>query len=223
MLTPRATSDDERDPAGTKTEDGRDVYFIKRRPERSAKAEQLIRRLDQLRENDAAWGGGRVAERARLIPANGQQDSTFKRLAKDLPIDYFDPAFFNQLPAKRRAIVSNTRVVLPDNLDDLFDDDLSDNEMDSREFAEQYPEYVEDVLSRYKLIAFEGDDLGGFIASDEAEEDDDEDEDEDDDGLGDGMEEDGNDDGNGGHDTESGGRRRKRRRVLGDSDDSDDL
>jgi hypothetical protein len=179
MLTPRATSDDKQDPAGSRTEDGRPVYFIKRWPERSQKAEEFIRRLDCLREDDAGWGGGRVSERARIVPENGQRDSIFKRLATDLPVDYFDPAFFNQLPAKRRALISTNDVVFPENLDDLFDDHNPENGLDSEEFADTHPEYVSQVLASYKLVELGDDGMDGFIADEEDEEEEEEEEDED--------------------------------------------
>ena len=52
LIDPKATSDDEADPKGS-VKDGQKVFYIKRQQERSAGAEEFIRRLDEVREQSA--------------------------------------------------------------------------------------------------------------------------------------------------------------------------
>ncbi|KAF9033822.1 hypothetical protein BJ165DRAFT_1534376 [Panaeolus papilionaceus] len=73
-------------------------------------------------------------DRIRHIPPNGmQENSVFKRLPKKMPLDYYDPDFYNTLPPRLRALIAdeNSMVFLP-NVKESFQrpdlEELSDEE-----------------------------------------------------------------------------------------------
>jgi hypothetical protein len=92
-----ATSDDEADQAGALI-NHQMICWIKRRPECSEAAEKFIRLLDELREKSVRQSAGkRWNERPWRVPATHQKDSTFLGLPENMLIDYFKPAFYNDL------------------------------------------------------------------------------------------------------------------------------
>ena len=164
VIHPKATSDDEADTTGVKV-NHQTVHWIKRRPERSAAAESFIRRLDELREQSARYSSKKKwNERPRRVPSTGQNVSTFLKLPENMPIDYFDPSFYNNLlPRLRFSIAEPYIVFLPDGqapLAGVADETLTKNRFNKK--------YGPDVLSRYKLVT----------EDDFADEDDEDDEDE---------------------------------------------
>ncbi|TEB22702.1 hypothetical protein FA13DRAFT_1595691, partial [Coprinellus micaceus] len=101
-----ATSDDEEDP------NERNVYHIRRRPERSTAANTFIRDFDQVRERNTRLDQSkRWRERKRRVPSN-QKDTSFPTLPQNMPIDYFDPDFYNSLEASLRARIAIPEVAL---------------------------------------------------------------------------------------------------------------
>ncbi|KAL0063418.1 hypothetical protein AAF712_009727 [Marasmius tenuissimus] len=93
LADPRATSDDEQVP-GTKT------FKIKRRPERSKPAEIWYRRMDTVMRQSSGFTSGKKI-RQRFVP-DIPEDSTTEKLPTGMPLDYFDPQFFCQLPPHAR-------------------------------------------------------------------------------------------------------------------------
>ncbi|KAL0063411.1 hypothetical protein AAF712_009720 [Marasmius tenuissimus] len=93
LADPKATSDDEEVP-GTK------AFKVKKRPERSKPAEAWYRRLDEAMKQAAAFGGGPKL-RKRFVP-DVPEDSLAEKLPTGMPLDYFDPQFFCQLPPGAR-------------------------------------------------------------------------------------------------------------------------
>jgi hypothetical protein len=97
------------------------VYVVKQKPGRSGSEERFVRELDAERQRIVQFTG-RWAERTRVIPAEGKPPSAFLRLPYDVPIDYYDPAFFNSLPPNiRRAIIGReARIALAPRSCDFF-------------------------------------------------------------------------------------------------------
>ncbi|KAJ3569004.1 hypothetical protein NP233_g5339 [Leucocoprinus birnbaumii] len=75
LITPKATSDDERDPDG-KFEDKRPVFLVKQRPERSEAMNRFIRLLEEKRDEGFRFGGQR-RERIRKVPSEPQETAFF--------------------------------------------------------------------------------------------------------------------------------------------------
>jgi hypothetical protein len=93
-------------------------YIIKTRPERSQQLELWIRMLDKLRKQTDEMLGKRKKERIRVLPSV-PQPTLFPALPTNMPIDYFNPDFFNiQQPTTRRRMAgpgkSVTVALLPD-------------------------------------------------------------------------------------------------------------
>jgi len=147
LIDVKGTSDDEADPEGLQ-EDRRPVYWIKRRPERSAQMELFIRKLDEKREEENRYNfrrRGAQKDRIRRLP-NPPQDTAYHALPQNIPIDYFDPSFFNQLqPDLRRQIASSSSIALLPNIEDTFTR-CPDERLRDDDFMDKYGSMV---LSRY--------------------------------------------------------------------------
>ncbi len=103
LVDPKATSDDEHDA-------DKKVYLIKHRTERSPEAEKFYRILDWKREEVARQDKSRRwRERVCVVPVD-QQDSAFSALPEGMPIDYYDPAFFNQLQPRTRNRIAMRKI-----------------------------------------------------------------------------------------------------------------
>jgi hypothetical protein len=148
VINVRATSDDEADQAGALV-NHQTIRWIKRRPERSEAAEKFIRRLDELREKSVRQSAGkRWNERPRRVPATHQKDSTFLKLPENMPIDYFKPAFYNDLlPRLRYNIAKPVITFLPS--DQVPFTGTEDERLSTVKFNRKYGA---DVLSRYQLV-----------------------------------------------------------------------
>jgi len=152
LIDPKATSDDEANPEN-KCIKGRKVFYIKKRRERSSQAEIFIRLLDLKREEDAALNGKRVRERIRLVPDVEQKLSDFAAIPSHLPIDYYDPDFYNRLQPRIHDRIATQKISLLPDVSASFGNHADEKLSDSA-FMEKYRS---EVLSRYRL-----DDLGGF-------------------------------------------------------------
>lgn len=105
-------------------------------------AEQFFRLLDQKREETVRQDPRRRwRERKRIVPSN-QQNSTFQTLPDHtLPIDYYDPTFYNGLqPAVKRRIAAQRVALLPVIADTFTQAD--DELLDDDEFTEKWGEFV---------------------------------------------------------------------------------
>lgn len=146
MCDPKATSDDEPDPAGSKV-NGKPVHFINKRPERSVAAERFIRILDSERETAAIQDSSRRWREHKRVVAPDQKISPFRALPEELPIDYFDPAFYNRLQPRLRHRVTNHTVALLPNIEESFRSTADEKLSDSR-FHEKY---YNSVIGRYNI------------------------------------------------------------------------
>jgi hypothetical protein len=124
------------------------VYWIKKRPERSVAAETFVRLLDEERERTRLLDGRRRGTaRIRCVPPEVQEESDFKALPEGVPVDYFDPSFFNQLqPKLRRRITSGIIAFLPDIQKSFKWTD--DEKLTDQEFLDKYGQ---SVLAKYNL------------------------------------------------------------------------
>ena len=127
--------------------DGKPVYFINQWPECLALVEKFIRVLDKEREASAMQDSTkRWRERKRVVPSN-QKTSPFRALPEDMPINYFEPNFYNRLqPHLHMRITNNTIALLP-NVEESFrgtpDERLSDTNFNNK--------YGDQVLKRYNI------------------------------------------------------------------------
>lgn len=132
--------------------DSKVVHWINQRPERSPQAERFIRLLDDERENAAKLDSSKQwRERKRMVPLE-PKISPFRALPEDMPIDYFEPSFYNRLQPRLRARVTNNTIALLPNIEETFrgnpDEQLSDRRFNAK--------YGPEVLSKYN-IPLEGD------------------------------------------------------------------
>ncbi|KJA19181.1 hypothetical protein HYPSUDRAFT_143997, partial [Hypholoma sublateritium FD-334 SS-4] len=116
LVDPKAMSDDEYDPR-------QKAWIIKRRPERSVKANRWVRILDRVRRESVEQHPTRKwRERRRIVPADTsrQEDSPFVSTPDNIPIDYFDPDFFNKLQPKTRNRVGMNQVAFLEDIEESF-------------------------------------------------------------------------------------------------------
>ncbi len=141
LVDPKATSDDEYDPI-------QKAWVVKRRPERSVKANQWVRKLDKVRRESIEQHPTRKwRERLRIVPTK-QEDSPFVATPDDMPIDYFDPAFFNGLQPKTRNRIATTRVAFLDDMKNTFTW-CAEERMSDKEF---FKRFAKDRLSLYDMV-----------------------------------------------------------------------
>lgn len=150
LASPKATSDDELDPAKSKVRNKR-VHLINVRPERSKKATRFLRKLDIERENQARLDPSKTwRERPRRERPEGSKTvfTAFPGLPLNMPIDYFKPEFFNKLTPTLRAKAGSYHVAFLPNIEDslsLCDDEcLSDADFDKK--------YADACLAQYKMV-----------------------------------------------------------------------
>ena len=92
------------------------------------------------------WFGGQHREHICKIPSE-PQETAFLTFPQNVPIDYYDPSFFNGLqPHLCKQIALQTVVLLP-NIEDLFtkyaDENLSNSVFQSK--------FANTVLAKYRL------------------------------------------------------------------------
>ncbi|TFK20877.1 hypothetical protein FA15DRAFT_561144, partial [Coprinopsis marcescibilis] len=130
LIDSKATSDDELDPKGSRV-NGRAVCFIAKQPERSAKAEAFICKLDKLCELAAQLQSQQHTDLCVVPPANEQNISHYLAIPFGMPLDYFDPQFYNTIPHHMHAWAAVRSVtILPDpalSFTDHPDERLSDS------------------------------------------------------------------------------------------------
>lgn len=109
MKDPRCNSDDE---SGVE-EDGTLIYAINQKTPRSVSATSFIRSVDAKRLKFTRGKKGKKHERTRMVVPNPNETEMSFQLPDAVPIDWFDPAYFNDLPAKTRFDYSKNGVALP--------------------------------------------------------------------------------------------------------------
>ena len=115
-------------------------------------AETFIRRLEEIRE-ESVWYSpkGRWRECVHRVPDTNQEVSTFLKLPEKMPIDYFQPAFYNRLlPRLRFTIAQPSIIFLPDGqapFAGTANEELSEKRLNKK--------YGPTVLRRYNLVTEE--------------------------------------------------------------------
>jgi hypothetical protein len=138
----KGTSDDEFDP---QTGDS----IVKIKPGRSERVTELVQLIDAaIREEAAHLRGARTQGRRRIRPTDDPPVSILKRLPRNMPLDWFEPAYYNRLtPAGRRRITSKTpEIALPPPPHPLLDFDAP-----YWEDAEFMAQFEDDILQQYHL------------------------------------------------------------------------
>ncbi len=147
LIDPKTTSDDEPDADNT-TSNGQLIYWIRKRPERSKEANIFIRKLDQDRERAARLDPGRRwRERLRVLPPENQKDTLFPTLPLSIPIDYYDPNFFNKLPPRLRGRIATQQVAFLPDASESFSGH-PDEKLDDKAFTTKYGDTV---FPRYEV------------------------------------------------------------------------
>ena len=160
LIDPKTTSDDEPDPDNT-TNNGQLIYWIRKRPERSGKADIFIRKLDQDRERAARLDPGRRwRERLRMLPLENQKDTLFPTLPLSIPIDYYDPDFFNKVPPRLRSRIATQQVAFLPDVSESFGGH-PDEKLNDKAFTTKYGDTV---FARYGVL-----DHSDFNSKEEAE------------------------------------------------------
>jgi hypothetical protein len=123
-------------------------YHIKKRQERSTEFETWIRLLDKKREEDARRDPSRRwRERLRIVPGD-QKNSEFLVLPTGMPVDYFDPLFFNGLQPRLRHSLTTGKVALLPDISQSFSGHPDERISDAK-FTEKYED---SVLVKYDLV-----------------------------------------------------------------------
>ena len=106
---------------------------------------RFIQLLGEKRD-EGFWFGGQCRERIYKMFSE-PQETAFLTLPQNIPIDYYDPSFFNGLqPHLRKRIASQNIALLP-NIEDSFtkcaDENLSDSAFQLK--------FADAVLVKYRL------------------------------------------------------------------------
>ncbi|MBW0476128.1 hypothetical protein O181_015843 [Austropuccinia psidii MF-1] len=142
LANPDAHSDDELDANSNK-------YMIKKVECRSEKANQFMRRIDE--EIEKAQNAERKGNqrRQRHMPADGMA-SISKYAPKGLPIDFYDPDWYNNRTAgQKRSFADSYNVAfLPDASKSLLGNQHPDERLSDKRFTQKY---WEEVIEAYDI------------------------------------------------------------------------
>lgn len=143
-----------------------------RRPERSEKVEKFFRILDRKRKEMILQDKSRKwRERLRIEASPSEQrDTVFHALPEGMPIDYYKPAFFNQLQPRTRNRVAVAQVALLEDVDESFTWNAAERIAD-KAFTKKYGPAVFPLYNMVTddEIANHGDDADDEWADDEDE------------------------------------------------------
>ncbi|MBW0536001.1 hypothetical protein O181_075716 [Austropuccinia psidii MF-1] len=147
-----AHSEDELDPTTNK-------YIIKPMECRSEKENQFMRRLDEEIEKAYRAQKKRTQRREHLLPKDGCASiSTYA--PEGLPIDFYDPNWFNNRTESQKRIISDSNSIafLPDATKSLLGKQNQDERLSNKWFTQTYWEQVikdydisHEIVNDYKL------------------------------------------------------------------------
>lgn len=144
MGNPSATSDDEYDPSSG-------TYEIKRKIGRASYWEAFIRALDERQAADLRLIRNREPQdRTRKVPLQNQRVSPFRALPANMPLDYFDVNFYNELPTKiqRKITPKSPQIALPSSPVEIFTKKASWRALKTQAFMAMYGNTI---LAQYDL------------------------------------------------------------------------
>ncbi|KAA1137645.1 hypothetical protein PGTUg99_017935 [Puccinia graminis f. sp. tritici] len=115
------------------------VYIIKTLKFRSANATKFFRRLDAAMLQADELDRKRVQRRKRVVPPT-VRESIFPRPPKGLPLDFYDPTWFNNLLTQQRIEVADTRQVafLPDAAQSLMGKQIPSEKLTDKQFTAKF-------------------------------------------------------------------------------------
>jgi hypothetical protein len=124
------------------------VYYIKEHPERSAAVTQFFRTLDAKWEEVLKYDPTKHAVHEHICCLPSQpQETAFPALPIGIPVDYYDPTFFNHLPPELRKKIATPTIALLPKINNTFRD-LADEYLDKDAFTAKFGK---EVLAHYKL------------------------------------------------------------------------
>ncbi|EFP90156.2 uncharacterized protein PGTG_16004 [Puccinia graminis f. sp. tritici CRL 75-36-700-3] len=125
------------------------VYVIKTLPFRSKTANTFFCRLDKVMIDTNLVRGKRSQQRRRALPTK-PQPTVFPRAPKRLPLDFYDPEWFNELQPNIKDIVADTNSVafFPEPANILRGNRHADEKLSDKRFTEKY---WDKVTSKYNL------------------------------------------------------------------------
>ena len=142
LCQPAATSDDELDPNDLTKK----AYHVLKRPERSTEAERWVRRLEAKRIQDNKYRRG-ARQYHRHVPTISI-DSSIETLPQNMPLDYFDPPFFNGLQSHTQQLCADPEMIaIPKNETAWFTHSIEER-LSDEDFTECYGA---DVFSKYEF------------------------------------------------------------------------
>ena len=96
------------------------------------------------------WFGGQHRERVCKVPSEFQE-TAFPTLPQNVPIDYYDPNFFNRLQLHLHKWIASQTVALLPNIEESFTKYANENLSD---FAFQ-SKFADAILVKYRLDSLE--------------------------------------------------------------------
>jgi hypothetical protein len=124
------------------------MYRILKRPERSKEAESWIRTLELKRLQDNKYKRGGPRPYRRHVPAISI-DSPIETLPQNMPLDYFDPTFFNGLQYDMQQLCADPGIIaIPKNQKTWFTHSTEER-LGDEDFTEIHGT---EVFERYKFV-----------------------------------------------------------------------
>ena len=146
LIDPKAISDDKANPLGAK-EKGQSIFWIKQWPEHLAEIERFIWLLDEKCEEKFHYTVTKHHWEHICWLVSQPQETLFTSLAQGLPLNYFDPIFFNNLQWFLYKKIASCLIALLPDIEKSFtgcpDELLSDLLFNAK--------YSKGVLAQYKL------------------------------------------------------------------------
>jgi len=144
----------------------------------------FLRILDRKRDEEALLDPTkrRRRERIRLVPASKQKDTDFPAVPSGLPLDYYDPEFYNSLQPLTRYRIATRKIALLPNVTASFtghsDEKLSDADFTAKHGPTVWIKYALDDLDSFggddwidddemdaDYMSSEGDDIGENVGN----------------------------------------------------------
>ncbi|KAJ7181441.1 hypothetical protein C8R43DRAFT_838998, partial [Mycena crocata] len=122
------------------------VYLVKKKVARNPNVKKFFRWVDEERAKvSSASNGTGVEERTREDDPDDAESSISRRFPKRAPLDWFDPEYFNSLPANLRARYRKGGISLP------LPQHWQNTDFQTMADAEFMEKYGNEVLKLYKL------------------------------------------------------------------------
>ena len=144
LCQPAATSDDELDP----NDATKKVYRIFRWPEHSTEAEHWVCCLEvkHIQDNKYKRGGSR---QYRWLVPTVSINSPIETLPQNMPLNYFDPTFFNGLQYHTQQLCADPDMIaIPKDEETWFTHSMEER-LSDEDFTELYGA---DVFTKYKFV-----------------------------------------------------------------------